>query len=114
MRNELINFSKNMQTYMEYYRLTQTDLANSLNVSQASVSKWVLGTAFPRINKIDEMCNIFHCSRSDLIEREQTTITIQRKIKLNKLMSQIDTLNDDGIDKTISFIQDLSERYKVK
>lgn len=114
MRDELKTFTENLKIYMDYYQMTQTELATRLNTDQATVSRWIAGIMFPRIGKIDEMCAVFHCSRSDLIEREQSYDTIKRKLKLNKLMARVDMLNDDGIDKTISFIEDLSERYKVQ
>ena len=111
MRDELTTFSQNIKTYMEYYQLTQTDLADRLDVAQAAVSKWIRGVAFPRIGKIDEMCTLFHCSRSDLIERQQSPETISRKILMNNLLAKIDTLNDAGLEKLISTIDDLSERF---
>ena len=114
MREELLTFSNNMKTYMEYYGLTHDALAKQIGVDRTSVGKWVTGVSFPRINKVDEMCRVFHCSRSDLIEKAQDNESIERRIVMNRLMARIDTLNNEGIEKIITMIDDLSERYKVR
>ena len=46
---------------------TQTDLADYLEVSQASVSNWINGIKVPRMNKIDKICEFLKCTRSDLL-----------------------------------------------
>ncbi len=63
-------FSANLRKYMRLYDMNQTDLANRLNVSPQSVSYWCSGKKTPGIDKIDEMCNLFHCLRSDLMEEK--------------------------------------------
>lgn len=114
MREELLNFTHNFKTYMEYYGITQLALSEKLNVSTASVSQWANGVTFPRIGKIDEMCEIFHCTRSDLIERRQTPSTIGRKTLMNLVLSKLDTLNEEGLKKVITTIDDLNDKYKEK
>ena len=61
-------FAKRLKHYLVTYDMTQKDLADKLNVSATTVSNWVLGTKSPRMNKVDAMCSLFHCKRSDLIE----------------------------------------------
>lgn len=63
-------FSSNLKRYMNIYRLTQTDLAKRLKVSPQAVSYWCSGDKAPKIEKIDAMCTIFHCKRSDLMEEQ--------------------------------------------
>lgn len=61
-------FSKKLQSYMNYFDITQAELARRLNVSSASVNNWVKGIKSPRMKYVDMMCSIFSCNRSDLIE----------------------------------------------
>lgn len=48
--------------------ISQAELARKLNVSSAAVNTWCRGLKVPRMDKVDAMCKIFHCNRSDLIE----------------------------------------------
>lgn len=65
-------FSKRLSFYMNYYDITQKDLANKMGVSEASVSNWVKGIKVPRADKVDKLCKIFNCNRSDLVEEPAT------------------------------------------
>ncbi len=47
--------------------MTQIDLAKRLGVGTTSVYNWCNGIKTPRMDKVDAMCNIFHCNRSDLM-----------------------------------------------
>lgn len=61
-------FSKNLRFFLEKNNLTQLDFSKKMNVSTATVSNWCKGVKSPRMDKVDLMCKIFHCSRSDLME----------------------------------------------
>ena len=54
--------------------LSQEDLANKLNVSRQSVSKWESNNTYPETDKIVQICNIFNCSMDDLINDNVTEI----------------------------------------
>lgn len=60
-------FARNLKKYMDEYGLTQTDVAKRLGVTISSVSYWLNGTKTPRMDKVDLLCNMFHCDREDLI-----------------------------------------------
>nr|DAJ94047.1 MAG TPA: Repressor protein CI [Caudoviricetes sp.] len=61
-------FSKNLKFYFNEYDMTQAELAKRLNVGTTSVYNWCNGIKTPRMDKIDAMCGIFNCRRSDLME----------------------------------------------
>lgn len=61
-------FSANLRKYLSMNRMTQSDLAKRLNVSDNTVSNWARGNKSPRMDKLDAMCKIFGCRRSDLME----------------------------------------------
>jgi len=86
-----IIFSRRLTYYLNEYQMTQTDLAKRLSVSTASVSDWINGKKSPRMSKIDAMCNIFNCKRSDLMYEknnesyyEEKTASIAQEIFENK------------------------------
>lgn len=64
-----MNFGKNLQVLRKMTNLTQENLAEKLNVSRQTVSKWEQNLACPEIEKLIEVCELFHCS-VDRILRE--------------------------------------------
>ena len=47
--------------------MTQADLAEQLNVSRQTVSKWELGTALPVLDKVVSLSRLFHVSTDYLL-----------------------------------------------
>lgn len=50
--------------------MTQEDLAEKLDVSRQTVSKWELDTAQPEMEKAIELCRIFNCTLDNLFREE--------------------------------------------
>lgn len=63
----LTTFSRNLRHYLSVNDMTQKELAEMLGTSNTSVYNWVNGIKSPRMDKVDAMCVIFNCRRSDLI-----------------------------------------------
>lgn len=63
-------FAKNLSEYMLYYGYKQLDLAKILNVSTSTINSWVHAQRTPRMDKVDALCELFKCRRSDLIADE--------------------------------------------
>lgn len=61
-------FAENLKRYLDLNDMSQTDLARRLGVSAQSVTNWCAGKKSPRMDKVDAMCKIFGCNRSDLME----------------------------------------------
>lgn len=61
-------FSKRLKYYLNKYEMTQAELAKRIGVGTTSVYNWCNGIKTPRMDKVDTMCQIFNCKRSDLIE----------------------------------------------
>lgn len=57
----------NITRQMELNNRTQLELAEYMNVSQATVSNWCKGVKMPRMSKIDMICKFFDINRSDLV-----------------------------------------------
>lgn len=71
-----IIFSERLRYYLKKYDMTQIELAKKLGVGSTSVYNWCNGIKTPRMDKVDAMCRIFNCKRSDLMadatEQEDT------------------------------------------
>ena len=84
-------FSKRLRYYLNQYDMTQTELAKRLGVSTQSVTNWCKGDKSPLMDKVDSMCEIFHCKRSDLMEDNELSTRDKRDIKkdLDNIMEKL-------------------------
>lgn len=63
-----MSFGQNLQFLRKMHKgMTQEELAEKVNVSRQTVSKWELDLAFPELEKAIELCKIFSCSLDELI-----------------------------------------------
>lgn len=63
-------FSKRLRYYLTKNNMTQVELAKKLGVGSTSVYNWCNGIKSPRMDKVDAMCSLFNCRRSDLMEEK--------------------------------------------
>ena len=62
-----MKFGENLYNLRKKQKISQEKLAEKVGVSRQSVSKWENGTAYPEMNRIFELCKIFHCKLNDLV-----------------------------------------------
>ena len=78
--NELNSIiSNNITKQLSIHNKTQLELAEYMNVSQATVSNWCKGTKMPRMSKIDMICDFFSIKRSDLLDDKSDQKDIRTK-----------------------------------
>lgn len=58
---------KRLKYYMALYELSLEQLAKKIGVTKSAVSLWTTGKNVPRMDKVDLLCEVFHCSRVDLL-----------------------------------------------
>lgn len=63
--NEIV--SKNICEYRKACNLTQNELAQKLNFSDKSISKWERGESLPDLSVLVNMCEIFGITLNDII-----------------------------------------------
>lgn len=62
-----MNLGKNLQILRKITNMTQEELAEKLNVSRQTISKWELGAILPEIEKLIDLCELFNCSVDQLL-----------------------------------------------
>ena len=127
-------FSKRLRYYLSKNDMTQVELAKHLGVGTTSVYNWCNGIKTPRMDKVDAMCDLFHCNRSDLIEeknepkekapdltaRDETDIekilnnTREQLLSQEGLMFDGDPASPEAIDSILSAMQIGMEMAKKK
>lgn len=60
---------------------TQSDLADKLNVSRQSVSKWELESAYPDIERLIQISDLFNVTLDSLIKEDND---LKKNIKVKK------------------------------
>lgn len=63
-----MSFRTNLQYLRAERHMTQEQLAMLLGVSRQSVTKWEAEKAYPEMDKLIKMCQIFECSLDDLVQ----------------------------------------------
>ncbi|MGN1147200.1 MAG: helix-turn-helix domain-containing protein [Lachnospiraceae bacterium] len=62
-----MSFGENLQFLRKRSNITQEQLAESLNVSRQSVSKWESDGSFPETEKLLQLCDMFSCDLDTLM-----------------------------------------------
>ncbi|MBQ2240823.1 MAG: helix-turn-helix transcriptional regulator [Clostridia bacterium] len=93
-------FAYNLRKQMELNGKSRNDISQALNISYYTVSDWVNGKKYPRMDKVEMLANYFGILKSDLIEvkDEETTSPDQPKLTegeemLLKLFRQVPEKN---------------------
>lgn len=79
-----MKFGDNLRKLRKSKKLSQEALAEKMQVSRQSVSKWETGDAYPEMNNILNLCKIFHCHINDLVNDSIIDIdSLDEEIKMN-------------------------------
>ena len=60
--------------------MTQEDLAETLNVSRQSVSRWEINIAFPETDKLIKLSKLFGCSIDYLLKESNEVDAISKSV----------------------------------
>lgn len=63
------DFGENLQFYRKQKEMTQEQLAEQLDVSRQTVSKWESGASYPEMEKILQLCDLFSCNMDILMRK---------------------------------------------
>jgi len=77
--------AKNLKFYIEKSGKDRRELAETWGFPYSTVSEWITGRKYPRIDRIEIMADYFGIQKSDLIEEKMT----EEKEKDNDIMADI-------------------------
>ena len=79
-----MKFGDNLRNLRKAKKMSQEKLAERVGVSRQSVSKWETGEAYPEMNNILVLCEIFHCNINDLVNDTLLDIdSLDEEIKMS-------------------------------
>lgn len=61
----------NISYYMKLNNKTRIDLSNDLNIPYTTITDWINGNKYPRIDKIETLANYFRIEKSNLVEERK-------------------------------------------
>ena len=96
-----MKFGDNLKAIRKHHKMSQEQLAEKVNVSRQSVSKWENGEAYPEMNNILQLCKIFNCKINDLVHTEMSDFSsldeeiVMKVVKFNeKKQKQVKSLSN--------------------
>ena len=79
-----MKFGENLYNLRKMAKMSQEKLAEKMNVTRRSVSKWENGESYPEMEKIMKLCDIFHCKINDLVHENMVDIdSLDEDIKMS-------------------------------
>ena len=106
-------FSKNLKRYIENSGKDRRELAEIWGFPYSTVTEWINGKKYPRIDRIEIMADYFGIQKSDLIEdkeisekKEKTDVAVDVVIRMGsdqefceavKLLDQLDAEKLAGV-----------------
>ena len=86
MNNKNI-FATNLKRYMALNEKSRKDISDALGISYYTVTDWVNGKKYPRMDKVERLADYFGILKSDLIEEK--TEEHRQMQKKNDVLSDI-------------------------
>lgn len=110
---EKMSLGENLQYLRKKENITQEQLAEQLDVSRQSVSKWESDTTYPEMNTLLQLCRMFHCSMDDLIQGNIHDINIEGKTEYDVHMNRFSKLISLGVGTILFGISFMSLLYGI-
>ena len=107
-----MKFCEKLQKLRREKGYSQEQLADLLDVSRQSVSKWESGTTYPEMDKLLSLCKIFNVTLDDLTNDEVTTKNMSEKSKNN--FSNFISAILDILNKSIEMFKSMNKSEVIK
>ena len=104
-------FSRNLRYLMEENKKSRQDISTALGVSYFTITSWVNGTKYPRMDKVEKLANYLGVLKSDLIE-EKTEEHREMQKKNDALTDIIIEMRTD--DEFLSIVEAIYKMDKEK
>ena len=96
-----MKFGDNLRKIRKSKKMSQEQLAEKMNVTRQSVSKWENGESYPEMNNIFELCKVFNCKLNELVYPDMSDISsldeeiVMNVVKFNeKKQKEVKTLSN--------------------
>lgn len=104
-------FSANLKRYMEQSGEKTADLSNALGYPFSTVSDWVKGKKYPRMDKVQVLADHFGILKSDLTEKKPTPVSESGAFApyQKELLDLVNDMDDDTIQSVLDIIKQVKK-----
>lgn len=102
-------FSANLKHELKIRNKTQSDLCDVLDMTSSTVSDWVNGKKYPRMDKIQKIADYLGILKSDLTEERHNSIDKARGVRIPVLGRVIAGIPIEAIEEIIDY-EEISEQ----
>ena len=92
-----MSLGENLQFLRKKDNITQEQLAEKLDVSRQSISKWESDTTYPEMDKLMQLCQMFHCSMDDLLQKDISALYVEDNAQYDKHMNIFSKMTALGV-----------------
>ena len=98
-----------LQEILDKHSLTQTELANKLNIAPSVVSRYANGKIEPNIDTLIKIADFLHISIDKLVGRKTSDINLEAlDINTKTIISKVLQMNNTQISELLTIIDTLS------
>lgn len=90
-----MSFRDNLQHLRAARNMTQEQLAMLLGVSRQSVSKWEAERAYPEMDKLLKLCDLFGCTLDELVSGDLSAREVEEAVRMPQTGSPQDVTGYD-------------------
>lgn len=106
--------AENIAALLKEKGYSQQDLADALGVNKSTVSAWVSGKKTPRMDKVEDMAAIFHCTITDVLGYTQPEETDDFRDRMKEEYGVLFDLIDKASDHQREIVEDLLRAFIAK
>ena len=92
-----MGFAENLQFMRQKKGYTQEQIAEQLQVSRQSVSKWESGGSFPEMDKLLQLSGLFQCSMDVLVQGDARASYVEEHEEYDKHMNEYSRAVTSGV-----------------
>lgn len=100
-------FQTNLTNLMKKSKVKQVDIAKYAEVSYKTVSAWVKGRGYPRVDTMEKLCKFFNVTQSALTVSNE-------KPEEEELLTAYRAVSDEGKQKLLERARELITLYPKK
>lgn len=93
--------SQNINYYLQKSGKTRNDLVADLNLKYMTVSDWINGKTYPRIDKIELLANYFGVMKSDLVEVRSAAQNNVENYIVDKIVNTVKELDPEPYQRNV-------------
>ena len=108
--------AQNLQRLMDSRGIDRNKLCADLGFKYTTLTDWLKGNTYPRIDKIEMMANYFHVPKSELVEKQEAAEFaeyLRTRPGARMLFSAAKDISKEDMEKAVEYIELLKLKNKL-